>query len=164
MTYVNVVARAGYRRMASELAEAGIAGAILPDLPLDEAGPCGRRRRGRIECVLLAAPTTPDRASQRSARRARAPLRGRAPRGHRRAAELADSALVIARRCRALTDTPVLIGVGVSNPAQAVEACSAADGVVVGSALVRRLLEGEGPPGAAAFVASLRAALDAATD
>ena len=54
----------------------------------------------------------------------------------------------------------VLLGVGVSNPAQAAEAAAAADGVIVGSALVRRLLEGEGPRGAAAFVASLRAGLD----
>ena len=55
-------------------------------------------------------------------------------------------------RIRRCTDMPVCVGVGVSTPEQAAEVCEVADGVVVGSALVRRLLEGEGPEGAAAFV------------
>ena len=63
-------------------------------------------------------------------------------------------------RLKALTDKPVLIGVGVSNPEQAAEISQVSDGVVVGSALVRRILEGAGPEGAAEFVAALRAGLD----
>jgi tryptophan synthase alpha chain len=55
---------------------------------------------------------------------------------------------------------PVCVGIGVSTPEQAAEVCALADGVVVGSALVRRLLEGAGPDGAAAFVRSLRNAID----
>jgi tryptophan synthase alpha chain len=55
---------------------------------------------------------------------------------------------------------PVLVGVGVSTAAQAVEVCQQADGVIVGSALIRRLLDGGGPDGAAAFVAELRKGLD----
>jgi tryptophan synthase alpha chain len=54
----------------------------------------------------------------------------------------------------------VVIGFGISTPAQAVEACQEADGVVVASALIRRLLDGGGPDEAAAFVTSLREALD----
>ncbi|MEI2639627.1 MAG: tryptophan synthase subunit alpha [Microthrixaceae bacterium] len=54
---------------------------------------------------------------------------------------LAATAKVIARRVKALTDKPVLVGVGVSTPAQAVEVCEVADGVVVGSAIVRRIIE-----------------------
>ena len=49
----------------------------------------------------------------------------------------------------------------ISDAAQAAEVCAVADGVVVGSALVRRVLAEEGPAGAAAFVGSIRAALDA---
>jgi tryptophan synthase alpha chain len=64
------------------------------------------------------------------------------------------------RRCKAATDKPVLLGVGISTPAQAAEAAAHADGVIVGSALVRRLLDGGGPDEAAAFVRSLRVALD----
>ena len=75
---------------------------------------------------------------------------------------LAASAAVMAKRLKAATDKPVLIGIGVSTPEQAVDVCATADGVIVGSALVRRLLEGSGPEGAAAFVSELRAGLDAA--
>ena len=57
----------------------------------------------------------------------------------------------------------MLIGVGISTPEQAVEVAAVADGVVVGSALVRRLLDGGGPEAAGAFVADLRAGLDAAS-
>jgi tryptophan synthase alpha chain len=163
MTYVNVVARTGYRRMARGLAASGIAGAIVPDLPIDEAAEWRREaEEAGVECVLLAAPTTPEDRLARICAASRGfvyavGLLGVT--GERN--ELAPSALTIARRCRAHTDTPVLIGVGISTPAQAATASTAADGVVVGSALVRRLLDGEGPDGAARFVASLRAALDA---
>ena len=74
---------------------------------------------------------------------------------------LAASSLVIARRLKAATDIPVLVGVGISNAAQAVEVCTEADGVVIGSALMRRVLAGGGPSGAGEFVAEVRAALDA---
>ena len=67
---------------------------------------------------------------------------------------------VLAKRLKAVTDLPVLIGVGVSTPEQAVEVSAEADGVIVGSALMRRLLDGGGPDAAASFVAELRAALD----
>jgi tryptophan synthase alpha chain len=59
-----------------------------------------------------------------------------------------------------VSDRPVCIGIGVSNPEQAAEACADADGVVVGSAIVRRLLDGEGPEAAGRFVASLRTGID----
>ena len=75
-------------------------------------------------------------------------------------ASLGPAALAVATRCKAETDTPVLVGVGVSTPEQARETVAVADGVVVGSALVHRLLEGGGPEGAAAFVAEIRAAID----
>jgi tryptophan synthase alpha chain len=59
-----------------------------------------------------------------------------------------------------VTDRPVLLGVGISTGDQAVDAAASADGVVVGSALVARVLRGEGPEGAGRLVAELRAALD----
>ena len=61
MTYYNLVFRAGHERFARSLAEAGVAGAILPDLPLEEAGPwCEAADAAGVETVMLAAPTTPD--------------------------------------------------------------------------------------------------------
>lgn len=77
-------------------------------------------------------------------------------------ADVASSAGVIAKRTKAVTDKPVLVGVGISTPEQAVEASAGADGAIVGSALMRVLLDGGGPDEAAAFVRSFRDALDRA--
>jgi tryptophan synthase alpha chain len=74
---------------------------------------------------------------------------------------LAGEAVEMGRRCKATTDLPVLLGVGISTPEQAAAAAKVADGVIVGSALVRRVLTGGGPEEAGRFVAELRAALDA---
>jgi tryptophan synthase alpha chain len=74
--------------------------------------------------------------------------------------EVAASALTIAARVKAVTDMPVLVGVGVSTPDQACAVAEVADGVIVGSALVRRLLDGVGPEGAGEFIGSIRHALD----
>ena len=75
-------------------------------------------------------------------------------------AELGDEARHVVERIRRHTDMPVCVGVGVSTPEQAAEVCEVADGVVVGSALVRRLLADGGPEAAAEFVGSLRRAID----
>jgi tryptophan synthase alpha chain len=64
-------------------------------------------------------------------------------------------------RLKAVTDLPVLLGIGISNAEQAVEAAQYGDGVIIGSALVARLLSGGGPDAAHEFVSELRAALDA---
>ena len=166
MTYYNLVFRAGDVRFAAELAGAGVAGAIIPDLPLEEAGPwCAAADAAGVETVLLVAPSTPDERARALCRRARGfvyavGLMGVT--GER--ATLADTAGDVARRLRPLTDKPVCVGIGVSTAEQAAEVCRHADGVVVGSALVRRLLQGDGAHGAARFVAELRAGVDAAGD
>ncbi|MEZ5383065.1 MAG: tryptophan synthase subunit alpha [Microthrixaceae bacterium] len=162
MTYYNLVFRPGVTRFAGELAQAGIAGAILPDLPLDEAGPWTEAADAAgVETVLLAAPTTPDERLERIAERSRGFLYAVGLLGITgERAELAASAKEIARRAKAVTDLPVLVGVGVSTPAQAVEVCEVADGVVVGSAVVRRVLEGGSPEQVADLVGQFREALD----
>ncbi len=162
MTYYNIAHHMGHRRFARSLAEAGISGAILADLPLEESGPwTAAADDAGVETVLLAAPTASVQRLEAVCARARGfvyavGLLGVT--GERSA--LADSALLIAGRLKAVTDLPVLVGVGVSTPAQASEATTVADGVVVGSAVVRRLLEGRGPEGVGGFVADLRRALD----
>jgi tryptophan synthase alpha chain len=163
MTYYNVAFRMGHERFAASLAEAGVAAAILPDLPLEESGSWARAADAAgVETVMLAAPTAPDARLPRIVARARGfvyavGLLGVT--GEREA--LAASAIAIAGRVKAVTDKPVLVGVGVSNAAQAVEVSAVSDGVVIGSALMRRVLEGVGPVGAGRFVAEIRAALDA---
>lgn len=162
MTYYNIAFRAGHERFTQSLAGAGIAGAILPDLPLDEVGPwAAAADEAGVETILLAAPTAPDERLPRICARARGFVYAIGLLGVTGERDsLAETAKVIAKRLKAVTDKPVLVGVGVSNAAQAVDVCDVADGVVVGSALVRRLLDGAGPEGAGAFVAELRAALD----
>jgi tryptophan synthase alpha chain len=163
MTYVNLVGHMGYRRFAAALVDAGIAGAILPDLPLDEVDPWAEAADAHgVETVLLAAPTTPDDRLRAICARARGFVYGVSLLGVTgERATLAERAAEVARRCKAVTDRPVLLGVGISNAEVAVEACSVADGVVIGSALVRRLLDGGGPDAAHEFIGEIRTALDA---
>jgi len=163
MTYYNPVLRAGHTRFAASLADAGIDGAIVPDLPLDELDGWGDAAdTAGIETVLLAAPTTPDDRLRAICDRSRGFVYGVALLGVTGAREhLAAQAVEMGRRTKAVTDRPVLLGVGISTPEQAVVAAGAADGVIVGSALISRLLHGGGPDQAHEFVASLRAALDA---
>jgi len=162
MTYYNPVLRAGHERFAASLADAGFDGAIVPDLPLDELDGWGSAADDAgIETVLLAAPTTPPDRLRAICDRSRGFVYGVALMGVTGERDrLAADAVEMGRRCKAVTDRPVLVGVGISTPGQAVAAAGAADGVIVGSALVARLLRGGGPEGAHAFVAELRAALD----
>ncbi len=162
MTYYNIAFHMGEHRFAASLAGAGVSGAILPDLPLDESASWEREAAAAgVETILLAAPVTPDDRLVQIAARSHGfvyavGLMGVT--GER--AGVAVSASTMGKRLKAVTDKPVLIGFGVSTPAQAVEACAEADGVIVGSALVRRLLDGAGPEGAARFIGELRQALD----
>ena len=162
MTYYNTVHHAGHERFAAQLREAGVVAAIVPDLPLEEAGPwCVAADAAGIETVMLAAPTAPDERLPRIAARARGFLYSvglLGVTGERSA--LAGTAAALARRLKAVTDVPVLIGVGVSNAAQAREACEVADGVVMGASVVRRLIEA-GPDAVGEYVAEVRNALDA---
>ena len=162
MTYYNLAFHAGHERFAASLRRAGIVGCILPDLPLEEAGPwCEAADAEGVETVLLAAPTAPDERLPRICERARGfvyavGLLGVT--GER--STLASTAVSLAGRLKAVTDRPVLVGVGVSNAEQAVEASRVADGVIMGASVVRRLMEG-GPDAVGAYVGEVRAALDA---
>jgi tryptophan synthase alpha chain len=164
MTYYNTVHRYGHERFARSLVEAGVAGAIVPDLPLEEVAPwADAADAAGVETILLAAPTGSDERLARICARSRGWVYGiglLGVTGER--ASLARSALDIARRLKGVTDKPVLVGIGVSDPAQAAEVAAVADGVIVGSALVRRLLDGGGADAAGTFVAELRAGLDGA--
>jgi tryptophan synthase alpha chain len=161
MTYYNPVFHAGHERFAQQLAASGVCAAIIPDLPLEECGEwCAAADTFGIETVMLAAPTAPDERLPRVVARARGfvyavGLLGVT--GER--AELASTASVLARRLRPLTDLPVLVGVGVSNAQQAVEACVDADGVVQGASVMRRMLE-RGADAVGEYVAEVRAAID----
>lgn len=162
MTSYNIAFRMGHHRYATMLADNGFSGTILPDLQLDEADDwIGVAADHRIENVLLAAPTTPDDRLARICAASRGWVYGIGTMGVTgERASLAASASVIAARLKAATDRPVLIGIGVSNGEQAAQVAAIADGVIVGASVVRRILEGRGPEGVAAFITELRDALD----
>jgi tryptophan synthase alpha chain len=161
MTYANIAHKAGWERFADDLAAAGITGAILPDLPLEEspAWEAAAAAAG-VDTVLLAAPVTPDDRLAEIGRRSRGFLYAvtiMGVTGER--ASLSDSAGALARRCRRVTDIPVLLGFGVSTPEQAKELATDADGVIVASALMRMVLDGVDAAEVAGLVASLRSGL-----
>jgi tryptophan synthase alpha chain len=164
MTYYNLVAHMGDERFAASLEQAGIDGAIIPDLPLDElllSDFAAASLTHGVENVLLASPTTTDERLAAICERSRGFIYGVSLMGVTgERASLAGSAAIMGRRLKAATDKPVLLGVGISNPEQASEAAGYADGVVIGSALVRKLLQSGGTEEAAAFVSALRQALD----
>lgn len=161
MCYYNTVFHAGHERFAADLVSAGIAAAIVPDLPLEESLPwCAAADAAGIETVMLAAPTAPDDRLPRVTARARGFVYSVGLLGVTGERDsLAGTATALAARVKAVTSMPVLVGVGVSNAAQAVEASRVADGVVMGAAVVRRLVE-SGPDAVGAFVAEVRTALD----
>ena len=162
MTYFNVVAHLGLERFAGLASEAGVTGAIIPDLSLEELAPWASAADAEsIATVLLVAPSTPPDRTRELCARSRGFVYAVARMGvtgERQA--LGDEAARVVEKIRPFDSAPVCVGIGVSTPEQAATVAESADGVIVGSALVRRLLDGEGPEGAAAFVGSLRAAVD----
>ncbi len=159
MTYANPVLQYGIDRFVDAIVAGSAVGMIIADLPVEEAAPFleGGRRRG-VGMVLFVAPTTTDERLERIVAAQPAFLYGVARLGVTgEQSELAATAGELAQRVRAVTDLPLVLGVGISTPDQAAEAGAVADGVIVGSALVRRVLEAEDPDQAAT---TLGAAVD----
>jgi len=157
MGYMNPVERMGMSTFARALAQAGISGAIVPDLPLEEAGPLrSELAQAGLDLVPLIAPTTgPDRAAA-IAREARGFLYYVSVTGVTGArSELPADLAARLRELRALAKVPLAVGFGISRPEQARALRGVADGVVVGSALVAVHHDG-GVRGAAELVRTLR--------
>jgi tryptophan synthase alpha chain len=164
MTYYNPVHRIGEEEFCARLARAGIAGLVVPDLPLEESESLrAAAASAGVAWIPLVTPTTPgDRV---------APVVATATgfvyavstlgvTGTRE--ELSARAAAVAAACKSATDLPILVGIGISNPEQARAAAEGADGVVIGSAVVSLVLE-EGAEAAESFLKDVRAALDAST-
>jgi tryptophan synthase alpha chain len=161
MGYMNPVERMGTSAFARALAEAGIAGAIVPDLPLEEAGPLrGELGAAGVDLVPLVAPTTGAERAAAIAREARGFLYYVSVTGVTGArSELPADLAARLRELRALSPVPLAVGFGISRPEQARALRGVADGIVVGSALVAAHHEG-GVRAAAELVRGLRAAVD----
>ncbi|GAA2806308.1 tryptophan synthase subunit alpha [Streptomyces showdoensis] len=151
MTYWNPIDRYGVERFTEELAAAGGAGCILPDLPVQESA-LWREHADKhgLATVFVVAPSSKDErlatiTAAGSGFVYAASLMGVT--GTR--ASVGEQASDLVRRTRATSDLPVCVGLGVSNAEQAKEVAGFADGVIVGSAFVQRILDADGDEAAA---------------
>ena len=160
MGYMNPVESMGSRAFARALREAGLCGAIVPDLPLEEAQPVRDDLAAEgLDLVPLVAPTTPKERAARIARTARGFVYYVSVTGVTGArAALPDDLEARLVELRAVSSVPVAVGFGISRPEQAAALKGKADGVVVGSAVVA-LHHERGVDAVAGLVRSLRSAL-----
>ena len=164
MVYANLVMARGVDRFVDDLAAHGVSGLIVPDLPMEESDAVREAcEASGLALVPLVAPTTPDERMARIGARARGFLYAvsvTGTTGERIALSEAFAALVT--RAKAATAVPVALGFGIGTPEQAREAADAgADGVIVGSRLVRAAAEADGSDAA---VAALHALVTAFAD
>jgi tryptophan synthase alpha chain len=165
MTYANHAVGRGLGRYCRALADAGISGTIIPDLPLAEAGGyLDAARRANIDATLMVTPATPHEQMQAIAGRSRGFLYVMSAMATTGAAAEPDDERAWAVAARALRHSPrpVLIGFGIDTPDRAAAAARHADGVIVASALMRRVLDGATSGEIGQAVAELRAAVDRA--
>jgi tryptophan synthase alpha chain len=163
MCYANMVFAPGVEAFVERLARTGACGLIVPDLPLEEApavlAACDAQG---LALVPLVAPTTPEERLAQIGARARGFLYTVSVVGTTgERAALAERFAEIVARAKAATQAPVALGFGISTPEHARQAAAAgADGVIVGTRLVRAAGESEDPAGAVgALVAELAGAL-----
>ena len=158
-TYANLVLRGGADRFCAALRAAGCTGLIVPDLPLEEAAEIEHAAAAAgVALALLASPATPDDRVGEIASRSRGFVYAVSLMGTTGERERLPASSLTARLKR-VTDRPVLLGFGISTPEQAAAATRDADGVIVGAAVMRRVLDGAGPARVGEFVARLRAAV-----
>jgi len=152
MCYANPILARGLERFADALLEAGAAGLIVPDLPFEETAPVAAacEQRG-LALVPLLAPTTPEDRLRRIGAAARGFLYTVSLTGTTGERAQLDGGLeAVIARARAHTQVPVAVGFGIGTPEQAIAAADAgADGVIVGSRLVRAAAEADDPAAAA---------------
>lgn len=157
MTYWNPVERYGVDRLATDLAAAGGAGVITPDLIPEEAGAwLAAAEAADLDRVFLVAPSSTDARLRSTTAACRGFVYAASTMGVTGTrATVGDAAEVLVARTRtAAPDLAVCVGLGVSNGAQAAEVAAFADGVIVGSAYVRALQDG-GAAGVRALSAEL---------
>ncbi len=162
MTYCNLLFHAGFERYLGWLKDGNIAGTIFPDLPLEEAGEWTElANRAGVANIFLVSPTTPTLRAAKLCSATTGFVYGIGLMGVTGVREtLSNSASEIAKSIKAVTDQVVMVGIGISTPSQAKSVVRDADGVIIGSALVKILLEGGGPAHAFEFVKSIRSAID----
>jgi tryptophan synthase alpha chain len=152
----------GEGEFASKAAASGASGVIVPDLPVEEASSWTAAARGHdLASVFLTAPTTPRDRLEAIVREGSGFIYCVSLLGVTGTRDtLSSRAQSVVDLVRSVTDRPALIGLGVSTPEQAVDACRFADGVIVGSAVIKAIAD-DGVESAVSLVKLMREALDA---
>jgi tryptophan synthase alpha chain len=163
MGYYNSLFQMGLEHFARHAAFAGVDGVIIPDLPPEESDALRSALRVRgIDLIFLLPPTSDDERLRLVTRYTSGFLYLVSLTGVTGARDRLPSELEsFVARVRSVTELPLAVGFGISTPAQAAQVASIADGVIVGSALIKAIGMGDDPVAAArAFVAGLRAMMD----
>lgn len=161
MTYFNIFHHHGLERAAHDLARAGVVGSIVPDLSLEEVGAWREAaNQAGIASILMVAPSTPPSRAAEIAKSSQGFAYAQGRMAVTGLAATGGQGPEVVSLIRATCDIPVYIGIGISNAEQARAASEVSDGVIVGSALVQRVLDGEGAAGVERFVGELRSALN----
>jgi tryptophan synthase alpha chain len=153
MTYWNPIERYGVDRFATDLAAAGGSGTITPDLIPDEAAPwLAATDAHALDRIFLVAPSSTDVRIAMTVAQCRGFVYAASTMGVTGVrGAVSGAAQTLVERVRAVdAELPVCVGLGVSNAGQAAEVAAFADGVIVGSAFVRRLIDAPNAAGVAA--------------
>jgi tryptophan synthase alpha chain len=145
-SYLNPILRMGMKKFCAVARHAGVDGALLTDLPVEEAGEyLHAMQRHDLAPVFLAAPTSPDDRLKRIAAASRGFVYAVSRTGVTGARQqLAGDAQKLVRRLRRVTKLPIAVGFGISNAEQFAEVGQFADAVVVGSAIVETIEQNQG--------------------
>jgi tryptophan synthase alpha chain len=146
MVSYSLIYRRGIERFVADAAAAGLTGFVVPDLPIEESDQLDGACRGAgLALVRLVTPTTPPDRAEAIARRSTGFLYCVSVAGVTGArTDLPPGLIERVQWLRTKTDVPILVGFGISTPEQAQAVASVADGVIVGSAVVRQVAEAAG--------------------
>ena len=158
MIYYNMIMKWGVQRFAQSVAEAGCSGLIIPDLPPDEAGEMIQLASiHSLGLNFLVAPTSADLRITLAAKESTGFLYAVSLKGVTGARESLPPELPgFVKRVKSLTSGPVAVGFGISTPAQAHMVAELADGVIVGSAMVKAVASDPSLEAARKLAAELR--------
>jgi len=164
MSYSNPIYSMGPKRFFEQAKQAGVDGVIIPDLIPEESGEFGRSaRQTGVHLIYLAAPTTPKARLSRIARASRGFLYAVSVTGVTGARHtIQHDVSGFLKTVRKASRCPIAVGFGISSPEQARTLSAQADGVIVGSALIKQIESSKHKAfaGAARFIRSLRTAMD----
>jgi tryptophan synthase alpha chain len=164
MSYLNPILKMGYVRFAAQAAASGVDGVIVPDLPLEEAGPwLDAATAAELAPIFLIAPTTPPERRDRIVNAGQGFVYYVSLTGVTGTEAVVDDGLLAGvREVKSRSPLPVAVGFGVSGPKEAAPLARTADGVIVGSALIRAVLSEPTADGRVRAVADLAGSIKSA--